>query len=65
MKYGRDAVEAVQKVYLGVGKVITSDEARTLVNEASCATLAVPGPDFGADASTDNGDMNNDDPPAG
>jgi len=37
--------EMVQKVYLGVGKVITSDEAREIVNGAG-ANLAVPGPDF-------------------
>lgn len=39
------AVEAVQKAYLGVGKVITSDEARELVNQAG-ANLKIPGPDF-------------------
>jgi hypothetical protein len=35
----------VQKVYLGVGKVITSDEAREIVNGAG-ANLAIPGPEF-------------------
>jgi HK97 family phage portal protein len=39
------AAEVIQKVYLGVGTVITSDEARQLVNEAG-GTLAVPGPEF-------------------
>ena len=39
------AAEAVQKVYLGVDKVITSDEAREIVNEAG-GDLAIPGPDF-------------------
>lgn len=37
--------ETVQKVYLGVGKVITSDEARAIVNNAG-ADLPVPGPNF-------------------
>jgi biotin carboxylase len=37
--------ESVQKVYLGVGKLITSDEAREIVNEAG-ADLPLPGPDF-------------------
>lgn len=39
------AVEAVQKAYLGAGKVITSDEARELINQAG-AELPIPGPDF-------------------
>lgn len=42
------AVEAVQKVYLGVGKLITVDEARRLVNEATGANLPIPGPDLSA-----------------
>lgn len=46
-KDGRDAVEAVQKVYLGVGNMITADEARELVNRTSGASLKVPGPKFG------------------
>lgn len=37
--------ETIQKVYLGVGKVITSDEAREIVNGAG-ADLSVPGPNF-------------------
>lgn len=37
--------EALQKVYLAVDKVITSDEARTIVNEHG-AQLPVPGPAF-------------------
>lgn len=40
------AVEAVQKIYLGVDAVITSDEAREMVN-ALGGNLTVPGPDFG------------------
>ncbi len=40
-----NAVEAIQKAYLGVGKVLTSDEARELVNQYG-ANLAIPGPDF-------------------
>lgn len=39
------AVEAVQKAYLGVGKMITADEARELVNQAG-GKLPVPGPNF-------------------
>lgn len=38
------AVEAGQKVCLGVGKVITADEARELINQAG-ADLGIPGPD--------------------
>lgn len=37
--------EAVQKAYLGVGKVVTSDEAREIVNQSG-ANLSVPGPLF-------------------
>lgn len=36
-------VEAVQKVYLGVGKVISEDEARAMLNEMG-ANLTIPGP---------------------
>jgi HK97 family phage portal protein len=39
--------ELVQKVYLGVGKVITSDEARSILNATGGAELEIPGPDFG------------------
>lgn len=39
----RDVAEVIQKVYLGVGKVITADEAREIINAAG-ADLAVPGP---------------------
>lgn len=42
---GLSAVEAIQKAYLGVGKVLTSDEARELINQAG-ADLTIPGPDF-------------------
>lgn len=37
--------EVVQKVYLGVGKVITSDEARQIINAAG-GNLDVPGPEL-------------------
>lgn len=37
--------ELVQKVYLGVGKVLTADEARALLNRAG-AGLVVPAPDL-------------------
>jgi 2-keto-3-deoxy-6-phosphogluconate aldolase len=37
----------VQKAYLGVGTVLTSDEARELVNAAG-GNLAIPGPVFGS-----------------
>jgi HK97 family phage portal protein len=43
----RDLVEAVQKIYLGVNTVITSDEARTILNGYG-ADLPVPGPPFPA-----------------
>lgn len=39
------AAEAVQKVYLGVDKVITADEAREIVNGVG-GNLPVPGPQF-------------------
>ncbi len=39
----RNLVEMVQKVYLGVGTVLTADEARELLNRAG-AGLAVPSP---------------------
>lgn len=39
----RDLVEMVQKVYLGVDKVLTADEARSILNRAG-AGLDVPGP---------------------
>lgn len=41
------AAEVAQKVYLAVGKVVTSDEARQMVNEAG-GDLAIPGPEFPA-----------------
>jgi len=43
-----DAAEVIQKVYLGVGKVITADEAREIVNASSGTNLTTPGP-FPAD----------------
>lgn len=40
-------VEAVQKVYLGVDKVVTSDEARQMINQIMGTDfLEVPGPEF-------------------
>jgi len=45
----KDAAEVIQKTYLGVGKVITSDEAREIANTAG-ANLPIPGPEFGATA---------------
>lgn len=39
----RDVAETIQKVYLGVGKVITADEARAIANKAG-ADLVLPGP---------------------
>ncbi|MDG9928264.1 MULTISPECIES: phage portal protein [unclassified Pseudomonas] len=42
------AVEAVQKAYLGVGKMITAEEARELVNQHG-AGLKNPPPDFTED----------------
>lgn len=44
-KDGLSPVEAVQKAYLGVDKMLTSDEARELVNQAG-GNLTIPGPDF-------------------
>lgn len=45
----RDVAETLQKAYLAVGKVITSDEARELANKAG-ANLPIPGPDFSTPA---------------
>lgn len=44
----RDVAETIQKVYLGVDKVVTSGEARQIINQAG-ADLPIPGPDFGKD----------------
>lgn len=41
----RDLVESIQKIYLGVGRVITSDEARDIINREFGIGLKVPGPD--------------------
>lgn len=41
----RDIAEMMQKVYLAVGKMVTVDEARELLNSAG-ATLSIPGPTF-------------------
>jgi phage portal protein BeeE len=40
-----DLVSAIQRIYLGVGTVITSEEARRIVNELG-AGLDLPGPTF-------------------
>jgi len=45
--------EVVQKVYLGVDKVITSDEAREIVNQAG-GSLSLPGPDFAPKGNPNN-----------
>jgi hypothetical protein len=48
--------EVIQRVYLGVGKVITADEACQIVNDEAGTKLAIPGPDFSvAPAPTFNG----------
>ncbi len=39
----RDIVEAIQKIYLGVGSVVSPDEARAILNTYG-ANLKVPGP---------------------
>lgn len=39
----RDLVEAIQKIYLGVGTVITEDEARQILNQNHGASLPIPG----------------------
>lgn len=54
---GLTPVEAVQKAYLGVGRLITSDEARTLVNLTG-AGLKVPGPEFDISQPTNDGVSN-------
>jgi hypothetical protein len=43
--------EVVQKVYLGVDKVITSDEAREIINNAG-GNLTLPGPEFVTELTT-------------
>ncbi|MEJ6657115.1 MAG: phage portal protein [Pseudomonas sp.] len=53
-KEGLSPVEAVQKAYLGVGKMITADEARELVNLYG-GNLAMPGPDFVATTNNEGG----------
>jgi hypothetical protein len=40
----RDVAETIQKTYLGVGTIISPDEARAIVNDAG-ADLKIPGPD--------------------
>lgn len=44
-RQARNIVEMVQKVYLGIGKVVTTDEARELINQAG-GSLPIPGPEF-------------------
>lgn len=55
--------EMVQKVYLGVGKVITADEARRMLNDAG-ANLDIPGPLAEPEAEPANTDPQNADPTA-
>jgi hypothetical protein len=55
----RGVAETIQKVYLGVGKVITADEAREIANKAG-ADLAVPGPFQPTDTTDDEGDSDDD-----
>ena len=40
------SVEALQKAYLAVDVILTSDEARELVNKETDAGLIIPGPEF-------------------
>jgi hypothetical protein len=40
----RDLAEIIQKLYLGVGKVVTSDEARQIINKAG-GSLSIPNGD--------------------
>lgn len=39
----RELAEIIQKIYLGVGVVVTEDEARSIINQAG-GDLAIPGP---------------------
>lgn len=39
----REQAEIIQKIYLGVNKVITADEARAILNEAGL-NLPIPSP---------------------
>jgi hypothetical protein len=39
----RELAEIIQKIYLGVGKVLTSDEAREIINQAG-GNLPIPSP---------------------
>lgn len=45
----RAIAELIQKIYLGVGKVLTAEEARVIANRAG-AGLDIPGPDFSGEA---------------
>ena len=45
------AAEVIQKIYLGVGKVITAEEARVIANAAG-ANLQIPGPTLGGSDGT-------------
>lgn len=42
---GRDVVEAIQKIYLGVGRVISPDEARSILNDLYDAGLSKTAPE--------------------
>ncbi len=50
----KQLAEMVQKIYLGVGTLITSDEARQIINQAG-AGLALPGPSFVEPATSPEG----------
>lgn len=50
----RDLAELIQKIYLGVGTVLTADEAREIANRAG-ADLKIPGPDGLGDKPTPGG----------
>ncbi|HMI47993.1 MAG TPA: phage portal protein, partial [Gemmatimonadaceae bacterium] len=50
----RDLAELVQKIYLGVGTVLTADEAREIANRAG-AGLAIPGPALAPTNGASNG----------
>ena len=47
------AAEALQKIYLAVGSVISTDEARQIVNEMTGTSLPTPTPDLGPAARAD------------
>ena len=54
--------EAIQKIYLGVGTVITADEAREIVNAMTGTNLKVPAPDLTPAARADDQPVEQRDP---